>query len=310
MVGKHLELSGRLCAVVALGCVLCTIACAGCATSASQTSGVPAKGTARAKDYTATGEYLSARAEALHATMAALPLNASSADVIIAHARSECAGVLRGTPAAAAVDGRLAVKGQVPLATVVLLMQIEESVFGRYTGGGWQAVTESAAQTFATQIDSIHWADPRITKLVRALVGVEAQLFGVPPIDVCRAIRNWAASGYKTEAVSRVEESLRPYGAVGRAWRRALLAVGCRDPFLSPTEKTVLSVLKPYERPGSAVTTRQIEKMETRLGVMIERSDRGRVDALMRVLGMPPRRRKMVKRKLTIPRPLPDCSSL
>lgn len=311
MLGKHLGANGRYRFVALFGCVLSVMSCAGCGSSSSQSASVLAKvlPAARVEDYKATGEYLRARSELISTTVAALPLDSSSAEAAIAHARSECAGALRGTPAMAVVDGRLEAKAQVALPTVALLIQIEGSVLGRYTAESGRAVTASAARRFAAKVATLQWADSRVTHLARALVGVEAQLFADPSVDVCRVIKNWAASGYRTAAGT--EESLQPHGVVGRAWQLALRAVGCRraDPSVQPDEKTMLAVLHPYERPGSTLTTRHIEEMEAHLGVAIERSERGRVEGLMRVLGLSPPPRKSVKRKLTVASPLPDCVS-
>lgn len=308
MVGKRLGSNGGLRLLVALGCVLSAISCAGCSTSdphpGGVLTGVPAA--ARAKDYKATGEYLRARAEALRTTMAALPLNVSPAEAVIAHARSECPGSLRGTPAVAVAERRLK-RGQVALVTAILLQEIEASVVGQYTEDTLEAITEPAAHAFAAKVASLHWANPRITNLARALVGVEAHLLSAAPIDVCRAIRAWAASGYR--AASEAEEPGLRHAAVWRAWRRALRAAGCRFPE-PPIQRTLLAVLHPYERPGSAPTTRQIETTEVHLVRAVSKADRGRVETLMRVLGGPPRPRKSAKRKSTVPRPASDCARL
>jgi hypothetical protein len=293
----------------ALGCILGAIACAGCATSNSQSASVLTgiSVEARTKDYKATSEYLYARAEAIRTTMAAVPLNVAGADAVIARARSECAGSLRGTPAVAVAERRLR-RGQVALATVVLLEGIEAGVVGWYTAAtGQQVITESAAHTLSEKVALLHWANPRITNLVRALVRFEAQLLLAAPVNVCLAIRDWAASGYKSPL--RGQNQPASHAAVWREWRRALRAVGCRFPE-PPIQRTLLAVLHPYERPGSALTTRQIETMEAHLGAAAARADRGRVEALMRVLGGPPRPRKRAKKKLTVPRPAPDCARL
>lgn len=255
-------------------------------------------------DYKATSEYLRTRVDEIRTTMAALPLDASSAEDVIAHVRSECPGALRGTPAVAAAEGRLVgAKGQVPVVTAALMLEIDGSVVGRYIMAGGQPVTESAAHTFAARVASIHWADPRITDLARAFVGVEAQLLAAPPLDVCRVIREWADSGYMT--ASGVEESLRPRGVIGQAWWRALRAVGCRRSEI-PIEKTLLAVLRPYERPGSQMTTSQIEEMEAHLVAAVLRSASGRIEVLMHILGVPSPRK--VKKIWTIA-PAPDCAS-
>lgn len=142
---------------------------------------------------------------------------------------------------------------------------------------------------------------------MRAFVGVEAQLFAVPPIDVCQAIRGWVASGYKT--IPGQEESPQPHGVVGRAWQRALRVIRCGGS-VRPIQKTLLAVLQPYERPGSRLTTRRIAKMETRLLAAFEISEGHHLEALWRVLGLPPLWRRRVKEKLATARPLPDCSIL
>ncbi len=307
MVGKRLKVNSRLRLLAVLGCVLGVISCTGCATSDPQAGGALTRVTAaaRAKDYRATSEYLRARAEEIRTTMNAMPLNAASAEAVIAHAGSECPGALRGTPAVAAAEGHLAgAKGQMPVVTAVLMLEIDGSVVGRYIMAGGQPVTESAAQMFAAKVTSLHWADPRITNLAHALVGVEAQLLAVPPLDVCRVIREWAGSGYMT--APGVEESLRPHGVIGQAWRRALRAIGCRRSAI-PTEKTFLAVMRPYERPGGRLTTRQIEEMEARLVGAVVRSENGRVEELMRVLGVPSSR-KVKKKWLNSPEP--DCAGL
>lgn len=288
--------------------VLGAMLCAGCGTAESQAGGVSPKvsAAARVTDYAATSEYLRARAEALRRTMAALPLNTSSAEAVIARVRSECPEALRGTPAAAAVEGRIA-KRQA-LAAVGLLLEVNGSILGR-----WVKITHnpplavSAAQEFAARVASLQWADPRITNLARTLVEVEAQLFAIPPIGVCQMIRGWAVGGYKTYPGD--EELVRPHGAVGQAWNRALIAAGCRG-LVRPTQATLLAVLHPYERPGSWLTTRKIEKLETHLWASFDTAERVHVETLRSVLGLPPPLRKWLTKKPATAPPLRDCMSL
>jgi hypothetical protein len=308
MVEKILRSIGGPRLAAALGCVLGAIACAGCSSAGAPSGDVLTKvpPTARAKDYTATSEYIHARAEAIRTTMAALPLDASSTEAVIAHVRSECAGALRGTPAAATIEKGHVTK--VELASAVLLLDIFGSIHGRWASQNSEApLAESAARTFAARVASLRWADPGITNVARAFVGVEEQLFAIPPIDVCQVIRGWAASGYRK--VPGAEELLRPHGAVGRAWRHALLAIGCRGRVV-PIEKTLLAVLHPYERSGDSPTTRQIEEMETSLWVAFGKSERGHLEALWRLLGLPPPQREKTKGKLRTSPPVTDCSSL
>lgn len=296
--------SGRF--VATLGCLISVMSCTGCATAKAQPKGMLTKvpAAARAKDYAATGEYLHARTEALRATMAALPLNISSAEAVISRVRSECAGALSGTPAVAAVDGRVATR-RVVIAGM-LDLEINGSVLGRWAKITYSVpLTPSAAHVFAAKVASLRWADPGVTNLVRALVGVEEQLFAISPINVCHVIHGWAESGYKTYPGE--SEPPRPSGAIGQAWHRALLAVGCQRR-VYPTEATLLAVLHPYERPGNRLTTRQVEKTERSLWVAFETAERVRIEALWRVLGLPPLRK--VTKRLTPPPPLRDCMSL
>jgi hypothetical protein len=305
MVEKILEWTGGRRSAAGLICIFGLMSCVGCAAAVSQSrsplTGIPAA--ARARDYVATSEYLRARAQALRMTMAALPLNASLAEAVIAHARSECAGALRGTPATAAVNGRAATR-QVVIAGM-LNLEINGSILGR-----WARITDkvplaaSAAHTFAANVASLRWADPRIANLAHALVDVEAQLFAIPSINVCQAIHSWIASGYKRYPGD--EDLLRPRGAVGRAWFRALLAVGCRSR-VRPTQATLLAVLHPFERASSGPTTREIEKLETRVWAAFKAAERVHVEALWRALGLPALPRKRFdKRPITAPPP-PDC---
>jgi hypothetical protein len=190
----------------------------------------------------------------------------------------------------------------------MLNLEINGSILGRWARITAKApLAASAAHIFAAKIASLHWADPRIGNLARALVDVEAQLFALPAIDDCRAIRSWIASGYKRYPGE--EELLRPHGAVGRAWLHALLALGCRSR-VGPTETTLLAVLHPYERPGSGLTTRQIEKLETRLWTSFKGAQRVHIEALWRVLGLPVPPRKRVDKKLMTASPLRDCMSV
>lgn len=187
----------------------------------------------------------------------------------------------------------------------MLDLEINGSILGRWARIIAKApLAAGAANTFAAKVASLHWSDPRITNLARALVDVEAQLFAVPSIDVCQMIRDWVASGYKRYPGD--QDLMRPHGPVGRAWYRALLAVGCRGQ-VSPTEPTFLAVLRPYQGPRSEPTTRQIEKLETRLWAMFKTAERVQVEALWRVLGLPaPPRKRVDKKPITAP-PLPDC---
>lgn len=304
---RHQVSPGWRLRVVALGCAFVVIGGAGCATSGpggevNLSTIAPA---ARAKDYAATSEYLRARAREIRMTMANLPLDAFMAKPVIARARSECAGALRDTPLAAIINGQPGTDARTRAAALWLLLELEGSVLGRYTMTTGQAVAPSAAREFAAKVASLRWSDDRLTNLVRAYVGVEKQLFSIAPVDVCAAIRRWAASGYK--AVVAKGRSQRPTGAIGRAWRTALRALGCRGVEIA-SEKTVLAVIRPYQRPRSAPTTRQIEQLEAGLGVAVLRSRQRSVDALMRVLGAPVRRRSVpAQRSRTLP--LADCAS-
>ena len=307
-VDKVLRQASGLRLVAIVGCVFGVVSSMGCAsTMVSQSpKALIEVSVSRARDYMVTSEYLRARAEALRMTMAALPLNASSAEVVIARARSECAGALRGTPATAAVDGGVVTR-QVIIAGM-LDLEINGSILGR-----WARITDkaplaaSAAHTFSAKVALLHWANPQIANLARALIEVEAQLFAIPAINVCQMIRGWVAGGYKSYPGD--EELVRPHGAVGRAWLRALLAVGCQGR-VRPIQATLLAVLRSYERPNSGLTTRQIEKLETRLWAGFKTAQRVHIKALWRVLGLPEPPRTRVDREPITPPPLPDCVSV
>lgn len=283
----------------ALASMLALVSCAGCSSTDPPVSIGLAKVSpaARMLDYAATSKYLRARAEAVRVTMAKLPLDRSSSESVLEYVRSECPGALRGTPAV----GEGVQSAQERLITAGIVRGIEGSIIGPWAEAFQAPLNTTAARQFETKVASLHWADRRITELVNAFVGAEAQLSRQTSKDVCGAIRHWVASGYRMDPVPE----LRPRGAIGQAWMSALRAVGCRL-YNPPIERTLFAVLMPYERPGGETVMRQIETTETRLWASFEKAKQGEVDMLFRVLGLtvPSHQHRKSIKDLKPPRPL------
>jgi hypothetical protein len=167
----------------------------------------------------------------------------------------------------------------------------------------------AAVQRFATTVTSIRWSDPRIANLVHTFVQIEAKRRHRAQLDVCRAIRDWVASGYRKVPVSTSAE---PPGAIEREWAREMAALGCR-PFSSANPSEVLRALRLYQRPDAQPTTRQIELLEVRLVLeeSLVRADAAR--SLGRALGIRVPRSKRSRRRhsstaVNAPAEPPGCS--
>ncbi|MHB1859187.1 MAG: hypothetical protein ACYCUM_03585 [Solirubrobacteraceae bacterium] len=217
--------------------------------------------------------------------MAGLPYDQGAMTSFLDRVRAGCAGALRGTPAEhLEEDLQVARRRKEPITSE--RAQLEVVQFLTTIEDGFAQVQfrpqMAAARRFVGQVQSIRWGDQRITALIRAFVAVQAQMRRPPP-NVCAEIKRWAESHYRKVAANVNSET--PHGKVARAWARALLAVGCSK-FASPSERTVLAILRRYQRPGEQPTTREIEEAEFRLGLGAVRARRDETLALFRTLGL------------------------
>lgn len=267
--------------------VLMVIACAGCSSGASQD---PARH-AQIAELGPTGEYLRARDALIRSSMADLFAGRRPMAAFVAHVRAECPGALRGTP----VDhieplpkGASVGQERAQFQDARFAVEVERSL-----EAAQQQRLETAVQRFATTVVSIRWSNPLVAYLVKTFIEIELERRHMPQLDVCRAIRGWAASGYRKVPVLTPAE---PRGAIGRRWERAVAALGCGK--FSPADpREVLRALRPYQQPGGHPTTRDVEVMEIQLSLEESRARKGATRSLRQALGMSTIRSKRSKRR-------------
>jgi hypothetical protein len=170
-------------------------------------------------------------------------------------------------------------------------MEIEQGV-----EAAQQEPQAPAARRFAMTVAAIRWSDPRIAALVNTFVEIELQRRHMPPLDVCREIREWATSGYRTLPTLTPAE---PNGVIGRRWMRAVAALGCGK-FSPATPTEVLRALRLYQQRGGDPTTRDIEVMEVDFASEQTRARAGATRSLGRALGLSTTRLKRSKRRRLI----------
>ncbi len=282
--GGEMSRCKRIRAWVAGAAVLMVIVCAGCSSQEAATR-------TRASDYSAANAYLRAREALIRSSMADLPAGSRPMAVFETHVRAECPGALRGTP----------VDHIAPLPKGASVgqerAQFEDARFAVEVGQSLEAAQqqrlETAVQRFATTVASIRWSNPLVAYLVKTFMEIELERRHMPQLDVCRAIREWVASGYRKVPVLTPAE-LR--GAIGRRWERAVAALGCGK--FSPADpREVLRALRPYQQPGGHPTTRDVEVMEIQLSLEESRARKGATRSLRQALGMSTIRSKRSKRR-------------
>jgi hypothetical protein len=104
----------------------------------------------------------------------------------------------------------------------------------------------------------------------------------MPQLDVCRAIREWATSGYRRLPAFTSAE---PSGALGRRWIRDNAALGCGK-FSPVTPTEVLRALRSSQQPGGRPSTRDVEVMEVQQASQELRAREGAARSLGQALGL------------------------
>jgi len=267
------------------------IACAGCSSGASHDSGTHTE----IADSVATGEYLQARQALIQSSMADLPAGRRPMAAFVADVGAECPGALRGTPLDAVVP-QLRHASRAEVLAVLYNDNVMRKIDQRLEAAD-QMPQAAAVQRFATTVASIRWSNPRVAYLVNTFIEVELQRRHMPQLDVCRAIREWVASGYR-KVPSPASGELR--GAIARRWERAVAALGCGK-FSPATPTVVLRALQPYQQPGAHLTTRDVEVMEVQLSFEESDARESAARSLTQVLGISssvtkPRRRNHPRR--------------
>jgi hypothetical protein len=141
---------------------------------------------------------------------------------------------------------------------------------------------EAAMQRFAKTVVAIRWSNPDITDLVDTFVQIELQRRQMPGLDVCKEIREWAASGYRKLPAATSGELT---GAIGRRWTLDSARVGCGK-FSPATPTEVLRAVRAFQQPGRHPTTRDVELMETQLVLAELRAREGAARSLGQALGV------------------------
>jgi hypothetical protein len=267
--------------------VFMTIACAGCSSAASQDPATHAQVANRA----ATSQYLHAREALIRLSMADLPAGRVPMAALVGHVRAACPSALRGTPLdrlMPPVQSMSSEQKQMWLEYATLTRRIEEVLEATQ-----QRRLETAVKRFTATVTSIRWSDPRITDLVNTFIEIELQRRHMPQLDVCRAIREWVASGYRKVPPPESDE-LR--GAIGHRWERAVAALGCGK-FSPATPTVVLTALRSHQQPGVHPTTREVELMEIHLALEELRARGDAASSLDHALGLSTTRRNRSKRR-------------
>jgi hypothetical protein len=249
----------------------------------------------------------------MRASMAGLPAGRGPMALLVEHVGAECPGALRGTPLdQTAPQLRESTRAEI-LTTIHnddLTTKIEQAL--DLAAQGPQA---AAVKRFVTTAASIRWDNPRIAYLVKTFLEIELQRHRVTQLDVCRAIKEWVASGYQKVPPPVTRE---PQGDVGRRWMRAVAALGCQE-FAAATPRVVLRALNPYQQPGARPTTRDVEVMEIQLSFEEAEARQGAARSLAQVLGLSRSLSKSMRQDkhskhsphvlaLNAPREPPDCS--
>ncbi len=267
--------------------VLVVIACAGCASGASQDPATHAQ----IADRGATGEYLRAREALIRSSMADLSAGRRPMAAFEAHVRAECPSALRGTPVghiAPLPKGASVGQERTQFQDARLAVEVEQSL-----EAAQRQRLETAVQRFAKTVASIRWSNPLVAYLVKTFIEIELERRHMSQLDVCRAIRGWVASGYRKVPMLTPTE---PRGAIGRRWERAVAALGCGK--FSPADpREVLRALRPYQQPGGHPTTRDVEVMEIQLSLEESRARKGATRSLRQALGMSATPSKRSKRR-------------
>jgi len=262
---------------LAAAVLLIVVACAGCSSQRSATR-------AQAADYIATGAYLHAREQFVRSSISSLPAGRTPMAAFVAHVQADCGGILHGAPERLVAVGSLpfqkmsAVERRVELAKAFFIIELEQSVETA------QRETQiAAADRFAASVVPLRWSDPRITTLVHTSVEIEMQRLHMPPLDVCKKVREWASTGYrKVPAPVPVE----PQGGLGRKWVHAVAELGCGEfPLATPLE--VSAALRHHQRAGAQPSTRSVELLEARLLLGEMRASLDAKRSLFRVIGLP-----------------------
>jgi hypothetical protein len=105
---------------------------------------------------------------------------------LAARLRSECPGILTGTPLAPVEGG----SGD-PEAD--LRLEIADAAFGAS-----ERLEHAADVRFYDRVKHLHWHHRKLTTLVHELALEEDLQSGLPEPEVCADIRFWVASGYKS----------------------------------------------------------------------------------------------------------------
>lgn len=149
-----------------------------------------------------------------------------------------------------------AAEQRVEFAKAIFILELEGSVETVQ-----REAQAAAAKRFTTAVASLRWNDPGVTNLVHTYVEIEMQHRHMAPLDVCKKLREWASTDYRTVPAPMPAE---PRGTLGRKWVRAVAALGC-GMFSPATPQEVLRALRPYQHAGAQPSARSIERLELHL---------------------------------------------
>jgi hypothetical protein len=210
------------------------------------------------RDGAATNVYLAAR-RVVEAKIERLWAKRSSAvSTYVSGIVDTCGGALRHAPP---ITGN----GSYELQGSKLRLSPRAILFFDATGGVEQAMRlpadAAAVLSFTREVRGLRWTDAGVTELVRTFGETEeAQLKQEAP-ELCRGVREWVASGYKSLAPQTSRAAERAAG-LEATLTRALAKEHCVSPYPG---RAVLHVLEQIMSSGQRMTAREISRLEARV---------------------------------------------
>jgi hypothetical protein len=262
----------------------------------------------QSSDYAATSSYLHAREQFVRSSIASLSAGRVPMAAFVARVQANCGGLLRGAPVqlgSLMVQNMSVAEQRVALEKARFILELEQSI-----ETAQREAQAAAAERFATSVASLRWSDSRITTLVHTYVEIEMQDRHMPPLDVCKKLREWASTDYRTAPAPMPVEL---HGALGRKWVQAVAALGCGK-FSPATPQKVSAALRRYQHAGAQPSTRSVELLEVHLTLEELRTSLSAKRSLFNAIGLSPsgirrsRHRHRRGSSKTAPGELPACT--